>query len=149
MTSQKTMAWIFPNMDWTCRCTRKTTTIWKKKQCFGFLSVPKITIKIGWCEPPPPHCSFACHLVGKMVIHFSGLLITFNAAQIYSQKLTVRTCLPKRKLIFEQPQCFRCYICPLHSIFEVPKNKHPTKRWGEKFTAPRPPRLASQNDSPW
>ena len=27
----------------------------------------------GWCEQPPPRCSFACHLVGKwLVIHGSA-----------------------------------------------------------------------------
>ena len=30
----------------------------------------------GWCEPPPTNCSFARHLVGKMVIQAAHLLIT-------------------------------------------------------------------------
>ncbi len=30
----------------------------------------------GKCEPPPPRCSFARHLVGKMAIQAAHLLIT-------------------------------------------------------------------------
>ena len=36
----------------------------------------------GWCEPPPPDCSFARHLVGKMEFFSSNLLITKHSSAI-------------------------------------------------------------------
>ena len=48
-------------------CTNPQSISWKK------ISIEKVGVKqiSGWCEPPPPCCSFARHLVGKMVIRCS------------------------------------------------------------------------------
>ena len=41
---------------------------------------PEVEVEVktltGKCEPPPPRCSFARHLVGKMAIQAAHLLIT-------------------------------------------------------------------------
>ena len=37
---------------------------------------PKVKSHSGKCEPPPPSCSFARHIVGKIAIQAAHLLIT-------------------------------------------------------------------------
>ena len=45
----------------------------KGSSTFPTINVSSISVAMlaGWCEPPSPCCSFARHLVGKMIIHCS------------------------------------------------------------------------------
>ena len=45
----------------------------------------------GWCEPTPPNCSFARHLIGKMVILAAHLLIT---SKVRRAPRKTETCSP-------------------------------------------------------
>ena len=56
------------HFDPICQQSSNQQVIHERSFFSWYLHTKKTT---GWCEPPSPRCSFARHLVGKMIIHCS------------------------------------------------------------------------------